>query len=408
MVPRKKLKIVIVTAFYSEGMGYSENCLPRALARLGHEVHVIASVYNVYGNEPLYDETYKAFLGPSQMPIGSRTVDGYTLHRLESSLMFGYVHIKGLGAKIRELDPDIVHSLEVASLQTYFIGLIKPFTRFKLFTETHQTMSVMRPYMKHPDGQLLKRAIFRMTRTVPTALCCTGMELCYAVTPDCGEVAMRFYGVPKEKVRYLSLGSDTDTFHPIDGEAEQKERAALRARLGYTDDDIVCVYTGRFNDDKNPLVLAKAIDKMSETPANARYKGLFIGHGAQKPAIAACRNVQVVPFMTHRDLAAHYRAADIGVWPRRESMSMIDAASSGVPLVVNHTIGEPARVEGNGLMYQENDVEDLIRVLDSLRDAAMRQKLGAEGRRKMMQGFSWPAFAKTVEADFYAALDKAG
>ena len=58
------LRIAVVSAFYSEGMGYTENCLPRALAGRGHEVHVVASTFNVYGNDPLYDETYREFLGP--------------------------------------------------------------------------------------------------------------------------------------------------------------------------------------------------------------------------------------------------------------------------------------------------------------------------------------------------------
>ena len=74
-----KLKIVVVSAFYSQGMGYSENCLSRTLARLGHDVHVVTSTYNVYGNEALYDETYKAFLGPSQVPPGVCAVDGLSL-----------------------------------------------------------------------------------------------------------------------------------------------------------------------------------------------------------------------------------------------------------------------------------------------------------------------------------------
>jgi len=58
----RKLKIVIVSAFYSEGMGYSENCLSKALAKLGHDVHVVTSTYNVYGSEPLYSGTYREFL----------------------------------------------------------------------------------------------------------------------------------------------------------------------------------------------------------------------------------------------------------------------------------------------------------------------------------------------------------
>ena len=124
----------------------------------------------------------------------------------------------------------------------------------------------------------------------------------------------------------------------------------MRGRFGLSADDIVCVYTGRFTTDKNPLALAQAIDALAEI--DPRYKGLFIGDGEQRPEIVSCRNTTVVPFMTHAGLAQHYRAADIGVWPRQESMSMIDAAASGLPIVVSNAVGEVERVNGNGRMYR--------------------------------------------------------
>lgn len=399
----KRLKIVVVSAFYSEGMGYSENCLSRALAKLGHEVHVLTSTYNVYGNEQeLYDETYAEFLGPRITDIGVRTVDGYTVHRMKTRLVGGYVHIEGLNAKVRKLDPDVVHSLELGSVQTMVLALQKPFSKFRLFTETHQQMSVMRPYMRDPKGDPLKRLQYRLTRTLPIGLAAFAVDKCYAVTPDCGEVAMRFFGAPESKVVYLSLGADSETFHPVENDAESGERASLRASLGYGPDDIVCVYTGRFTKDKNPLVLADAIERLSTI--DGRYKGLFIGNGAQKGEIEKRANCRAVPFMTHATLAAHYRAADIGVWPREESMSMIDAASSGVPLVVSNRIGEPARVEGNGRMYEENDPVALSEALQGLADPILRKKLGDHGRHKVLQGFNWTKFAETIEEDFMAAV----
>lgn len=400
----EKLKIVIVSAFYSEGMGYSENCLSRALARLGHDVHVVTSTYNVYSNEAMYDATYQEFLGPRQAPAGTTVIDGYTVHRLESELFAGYVRIKGVTGAVRRLAPDIVHSLEVASLQTFELAALKPIAGFKLFTETHQTLSVMRPYMLHPNGEWAKRAAYRLTRTLPSFLATLAVERCYAVTPDCAEVAHRFYGVPKSKLTLLSLGADTDTFHPVETSEDEADRRAVRAALGFTDDDVVCVYTGRFTPAKNPLLLAQAIDALADI--DPRYKGLFIGNGEQKAAIEACRNTTRVPFMTHGKLARHYRAADIGVWPRQESMSMIDAASSGVPIVVSNQIGEPGRASGNGKLYVENDLASLVAVLQSFAAPDERRRYGAEGRRKMLHGFSWSAFARTVEADFLASLGR--
>jgi glycosyltransferase involved in cell wall biosynthesis len=400
----RKLKVAIVSGFYSEGMGYSENGLSKALAKLGHEVHVVTSTYNVYGSEPLYDATYRGFLGPPTTAAGTRVIDGYTVHRLEAGLLSGYVNIRRLNAKVRELAPDIVHSLEVASLQTFKLAALRPFARFKLFTETHQTFSVMRPYMLHNNGDHLKRAIYRLTRTVPSYLASLSIEACYAVAPVCYEVARRFYGVPASKLKLLSLGADTDTFHPVETQEDDESRRTLRRHLGYSDGDIVCVYTGRFTKDKNPLALAQAIDALART--DARYRALFIGDGEQKPEIAACLNTTVLPFMRHADLAPYYRAADLAVWPRQETISMIDAAASGVPMVVSNRIGEPGRVTGNGKMYEENDVADLAAVIRSFESPDERRACGAVGRQKMLDGFSWNSFARTIEADFAASLER--
>jgi glycosyltransferase involved in cell wall biosynthesis len=178
----------------------------------------------------------------------------------------------------------------------------------------------------------------------------------------------------------------------------------LRRQLGFTEGHIVCVYSGRFSQDKNPLLLARAIDALHDS--EPRFKGLFIGEGVQKDQIAACRNTKIMSFMKHRSLAEHYRAADIAVWPTQESMSMLDAASSGLPIVVSSAIGEIERVNGNGKMYEENDVNSMVDALRSLVSAVDRHALGAAGRQKMVNGFNWRSYAQSVEADYCDALER--
>jgi hypothetical protein len=55
-------------------------------------------------------------------------------------------------------------------------------------------------------------------------------------------------------------------------------------------------------------------------------------------------------------------------------------------------------------MYEENDVTSLAAVLSSLAAPADRRALGAEGRRKMLSGFTWARYAQALEADYVAAL----
>jgi glycosyltransferase involved in cell wall biosynthesis len=398
----KKLRIAVVSTFYSPGMGYSENCLPRSLAALGHDVHLVTSTYNVYGNEPGYDATYRSFLGPPIVEPGTFGVDGYQVHRLPTVLTFGYPRLLGLRRVMKDIRPDIIHALEIASLATLALAFWKFDERYKLFCESHQHLSVVKPYMRRNDGASLKRMTYFATRTLPVWLASLAVEKCYAIAPDCAEVAAKFYGVPRQKIRLLSLGTDTTLFHPADTQPELAARRDLRLSLGCTDDDVLCLYSGRFSLEKNPLLLAQAIDGLARR--DIRFRGIFIGDGVQKDAIAACKNVRIVPFMKHSELAAHYRAADVAVWPTQESMSMLDAAASALPVIASDRMGEADRIRGNGHQYREGSVESMQEALLKLSEVDVRRKLGRAGRQKMVDGFSWARFARSVEADYYSTL----
>jgi glycosyltransferase involved in cell wall biosynthesis len=398
------MKIVIVSAFYSEGMGYSENCLPKALAALGHDVHVITSNFNVYGTMPDYNKTYKSFLGNADQGIGEFEVDGYTVHRLPAKLLSSYVYIKGLYGKLKNIAPDIVQVTEIASLNTFMLVLIKTFIKFRLFTETHQHLSVVRPYMRNKKEFLVKRLAYFLTRTLPSGIASRFVEKCYAISLDCADVAHEFYGVPRSKLKIEPLGTDTDLFHPAISEEERKSYEVLRGQLGYSSKDIVCIYSGRFSNDKNPLLLAESVEKLAVKGLS--FRALFIGEGIQSGQIQNCHTSQVLPFMKHNMLAEYYRIADIAVWPTQESISMLDAAASALPIVVSDQIGEINRVDGNGRIFKEGEVNDLSKVLYELRDELTRTTLGKMGREKMDKSYSWNNIAISVTKDYLESLKK--
>jgi glycosyltransferase involved in cell wall biosynthesis len=398
------MKIILITTYFSKGMGYTENCLPHALASLGHQVHVVTSEYNIYGNAPDYNKNYQDFLGDAVQLCGTFQYDGYTVHRLPSRNLFGYIQIKGLAKKIRELNPDVVHSVAIASVQTYNLALLKLFFKFIIFAENHHHLSVVKPFLLRNEFSPIKKTIYWLTRTLPTRLASFAVERCYAVAPDCLEVASRFYGVPRSKLALQSLGTDTELFRPVSNEQEKAIRRDLRTSLGFNDNDLVCVYTGRFTEDKNPALLARAISIISTK--DIRWKAIFVGEGEQRPEIENSPNCQVLPFMRHAQLADLYRAMDIAVWPRQESMSMLDAVSCGLPLVVSDAIGENKRVQGNGVTYPENDLAGLVVAIQSLNSAEQRQLLGQVGRQKMVDHFSWDAVARRYLQDYEKVLSR--
>jgi glycosyltransferase involved in cell wall biosynthesis len=275
-----------------------------------------------------------------------------------------------------------------------------------LFTGCHYHASVFPLAGKRSPVWSLERLACLATRTIPGALVSLATEKCYAISQDCAGIAYSFFGVPRDKIEICPLGVDTELFHTVSGAGAIAERAMLRQRLGFAGHHVVCIYTGRFSEDKNPLVLARAVAELCR--AGEPYRGLFIGNGAQAREIEKCAGCATHRFVPVEELPALYRAADIGVWPAQESLSMLDAAACGLPIVANHTMVARERVEGNGATYRLNDRDDLMRVLRDLHDAGTRRRMGASGARKMALEFSWEAIAQRRLRDYQTALCSSG
>jgi glycosyltransferase involved in cell wall biosynthesis len=149
--------------------------------------------------------------------------------------------------------------------------------------------------------------------------------------------------------------------------------------------------------------LAKAIDHLASK--HPEIKGLFIGNGTQEEIMRSMKNCYVRGFVKMTELPRYYQLADIGVWPRQESISMLDAMASGLPLIINHTVKVTERIEGNGKLYQENDYIDLsnkiLEVLSSKLDYANMSKFGVD---KILNHYSWDKIARQREKEYLSAL----
>jgi glycosyltransferase involved in cell wall biosynthesis len=398
------MRIVILSSWFSERMGYIENCLPKALAQMGHDVHVVSSTAQVYYNSPDYKEVYEPFLGKNIAEEGVKQLDGYTLHRLPFVNIDNKILMKKLGKKLKEIKPDVVQVFDAFSVTTAQAFYYKLLLGFKLFTANHTVNSVF-PLYQPGKGTPLNRFIFFVTRTIPGKIVSMFTSMCFPATIDALDLAVKYYGVSKDKVKLASLGVDTDFFCPVPANADAiANREKKRKELGVSENEILCIYTGRFTQGKSPLVLAKAIDKLVEM--NEPFKALFMGNGAQLEEIKKCKGCIVHEFVPYHQLPEYYNIADIGVWPKQESTSMIDAAACGIPIVISNRVLATERVEGNGLTYIENDVDDMVKVLLKLKDKSTRAKLAEYGVNKIQNIYSWKKIAKDRSEDYSYFLKK--
>lgn len=174
--------------------------------------------------------------------------------------------------------------------------------------------------------------------------------------------------------------------------------------MGITKDDLLCIYTGRFTESKNPLCLAQAIDKLVES--GEKIKAIFLGNGPQLDQIEMMKGCIVHDFVPYLDLPLFYFMADIGVWPREESTSMLDALACGLPLIISDKVQAIERIEGNGLMYKENDYIDLSRMILMLKDNELRKKYSLNGVKKIIDNYSWLKIAQERIDDYNSFINK--
>ena len=199
------MRVVILSETFAKNMGYAGRMLPKYLARLGVDVHMVTMDLLPYHQIKDFKETYDVFTGSTELTPGTiESFDGYTLHVLAHKKMFGYMRMVGLMAKLRSIQPDIVQTFAAIGPIPLDAALAKPFIGYKFFTGNHTTASVFP--LAQREAKLLDRERLKciIARTVPGSFVSLFTEKCYGATKDCADVAVRFLGVQKTKIN-LSL-----------------------------------------------------------------------------------------------------------------------------------------------------------------------------------------------------------
>ena len=399
----RPLRIVIVGDSFPRNMGYLGTMLPKYLARLGQEVHYVATDLPPYWQIPSMRLKYSELIGAEWMQPGTRReYEGYTVHILGHWHFAGLVGMSGLRPLLESLRPDVVYSLSAIGALALECSVHCALHGGRLFTGSH-TLASGFPLAERPLPWLSMAGLRTFfSRWLPGRLVSLCTEKCYAPTIDCAVIARRFFGVQAQKIQVLHLGVDTDVFYPVHDETSENERSQLRVDLGFSGDEIVYVYTGKLTPEKNVTLLADAVTQLREEGLPLRL--LCVGAGPERDRLADFDVATVLDFRPYTELGRIYRAADVAVWPTNESTSMLDAAACGLPIIISDGVAYREHVDGNGLVYHMNDLRDLKLKLRELVDPVRRRSLGDAGARKMAWRFSWLEHARRRLHDFETAV----
>lgn len=399
------MRVVILCETFSQNMGYLTAILPKYLARLDLDVHVVSLDLSAYHSDGEWSGAPPSFLTDQVMAPGSVTAtNGYTVHVLRHGRLGRFPFAKSLGRKLAEIGPEVVYSATAIGALPIQTAVHKLRLGYRLFTGSHTSPSTFPLATMQAPFLSVKGIRCLLTRWIPGRLVSLLTSRCYCRTRECAEIAVRFFGVQRQKVTVVPLGVDTDFFFPARSASELTDREDMRRRLGFGERDIVCIYTGRLVESKRVLRLAEAVERLRDL--GLPYRALCIGDGPDRERLCKLSSCKVIGFMPFAQLGPYYRAADIGVWPGTESTSIFDAAACGLPIVCNQKIAGEHLLD-NGLGHRHDDLESLTDCLKHLSDPAKRRRLGDIGARRAIEELGWHRAAAIRLSDFTSGHDDA-
>lgn len=380
----KLLTIAHLSAYFQPLLGYQEYYLAREMAMLGHQVHVITS--DRYHPFPDFESTAGPLLGKRVVGTGVMQMDGFTVHRLP--LLWEHrnrVIVRGVSKCLKRIRPDIVIMHGTTNLMNVMPLLRISEFGYRVIADEHNLPSVA-------DNSLLARLYYAAWGAWIRRLVREGRIKLVGVADECVEFAARAFGLRREEVYNIPLGADHRLFRP-----DISVREAMRSELGFAQEDVVVIYTGKICHSKDPALLLDACLQIAD---ECRLKFLFVGNvesayrGRFDSARAGSPRVVHVPAVSNSDLWRYYNAADIACWPKHASLSMIEAASTGLPIVVARELGERLSYQ-NGIGIRQCSLEDIREAVKALsEDRQMRVEMGRRGRRLVEDQLSYQVVAR--------------
>lgn len=204
--------------------------------------------------------------------------------------------------------------------------------------------------------------------------------------------------VPIESV---PLGVDLDLFHP------SRRDPVVRRDLGLTDDDLLLVYAGRLDAEKEVHVLADAVEQVD---ASLRPHLVLAGQGPHRTALEARASrsprLTVLPYIQDKHALARLLASAnvyVTAGPHETfALSVVEAQAAGLPVVGVEAGALVHRVPpSTGRLGPVGDATALARNVEYV--ASRRTALSEASRAHVEARFSW---ARTFDVLFqqYEAL----
>jgi glycosyltransferase involved in cell wall biosynthesis len=386
------MEIARVVQHFQPRFGYADYYLAVTFKKLGHDVCIITTDH--YSPEVKYfDNSIHNKVNP-----GIYVEDGIIVYRLPTLIKAGKLFISLYTKKVlNDFKPDVVHSNDLFYLTTLLAAHYKNIFKYKLFVDSI-TGTFNPSKLTLVQFNLYKLLFAKYLREKVNGF--------FAISEGSKKWLSRNFLIPISSIYFVPLGADDEMFVP-----DTNMRKLMREKLGILDDDVVIIYTGKILPEKDIDVLIKSI-RVLPPDLVKKIKILIVGNGPTYylkylnkliKIINIDKKIIMIPPVNRNELPKYYNAADIAVWPGAPSISIIEAMSTGLPIIIAG-YSKPREdaydtihllANGNGLSFQRRSVLELASCIRKLAsDEDLRKKMGQRSRKLVEEKLSWRRIAE--------------
>jgi phosphatidylinositol alpha-1,6-mannosyltransferase len=217
-------------------------------------------------------------------------------------------------------------------------------------------------------------------------------------------------GVPEEKIRMIYPGANPQVFTPGERDPELVRRHGL-------DGKFVLLTAGRLVERKGHDRVIEAVGLLRERLPDLVY--VIVGAGPHEQELRRLvrekgldERVVFAGKVSQEDLVRYHRTADVFLTISREIAERGDVEGFGIvfleagacekPVIGGNSGGVPDAVADGetGFLVDPNDVGALAGVIERLHgDDQLRRTLGQNGRRRVLEQFTWDVLAEQIRRD---------
>lgn len=286
--------------------------------------------------------------------------------------------------------------IQIENRPQYVLTAKKNFPRIPVWLSLHSTTYINKPF--------ITPAILRQ--------CLQRCDLILVNSEFLKSYMAQRYPAVSSKIVVNHLGVDAARFQSRWESAGAKLREAWLASQGLLNKKVI-LFAGRWKEQKGVHHLLEAMPTILSAEPDAvlvLVGGAYYGSNRKTPYVRRLelfakrfgKQVRFMPFAPYDEMAAWYASADVVAVPsvRDEAFGLVlvEAMATGIPVIASN-IGGMREIVEHGVTGYLADVKSLsaqlaVYISELLRDPLLHERIGRNGRERVLQHFTWQATAE--------------